>query len=123
MLLVQRSDRLSDEERDCIDRLCAREPAIAAAYESAREFATMAREWTGHSLGAWLTKATASGIGELRGFARGLVEDEAAVEAGFSLEWSNGQTEGQVNRLKLLKQSMYRRANFDLLRLRALRAA
>ena len=33
----------------------------------------------------------------------------------FLLEWSNGQTEGQVNRLKLLKRQMYGRANFDLL--------
>jgi len=37
--------------------------------------------------------------------------------------WSNGQTEGQVNRLKLIKRTMYGRANFDLLRQRVLRAA
>jgi len=39
------------------------------------------------------------------------------------LEWSNGQVEGQVNKLKLLKRSRYGRANFDLLRLRLLNAA
>lgn len=37
--------------------------------------------------------------------------------------WSNGQTEGQVNRLKLIKRTMYGRANFDLLRQRVLRTA
>jgi transposase len=52
-----------------------------------------------------------------------LTDDRAAVEAALSLEWSNGQTEGQVNKLKLLKRSMYGRANFDLLRLRLLHAA
>jgi transposase len=52
-----------------------------------------------------------------------LVEDRAAVEAGLSLEWSNGQTEGQVNKLKLLKRSMYGRANLDLLRARLLHVA
>jgi len=52
-----------------------------------------------------------------------LTDDRAAVEAGLSLEWSNGQTEGQVNKLKLLKRQMYGRANFDLLRRRVLRAA
>jgi transposase len=36
------------------------------------------------------------------------------------LEWSQGQVEGQVNRLKLVKRQMYGRANFDLLRLRVL---
>jgi transposase len=44
------------------------------------------------------------------------------VEAALTLEWSNGQTEGQVNKLKLLTRQMYGRANFDLLR-RVLRAA
>ena len=42
------------------------------------------------------------------------------MTAGLELPWSNGQTEGQVNKLKLLKRSMYGRANLDLLRLRVL---
>jgi transposase len=32
--------------------------------------------------------------------------------------WSNGQTEGQINRLKTLKRVMYGRAGVDLLRAR-----
>ena len=42
---------------------------------------------------------------------------------GWLEEASGGQTEGQVTRLKLIKRSMYGRANFDLLRRRVLRAA
>ena len=42
------------------------------------------------------------------------------VEAALLVEWSQGQTEGQVNRLKLLKRHMYGRAKFDLLRQRVL---
>jgi transposase len=45
------------------------------------------------------------------------------VKAGLTLEWSNGQTEGQVNRLKLLKRQMYGRGRFDLLRKRVLKRA
>ena len=59
---------------------------------------------------------------ELRGFAEGLKQDEAAVKAELSLEWSNGQVEGQINRLKLLKRQMYGRASFELLRRRFLQA-
>src|SRR4029079_16043517 len=59
---------------------------------------------------------------ELSGFAEGLKQDEAAVQAALSLEWSNGQTEGQINRLKTLKRQMYGRAGFDLLRRRFLQA-
>ena len=83
----------------------------------------MACKRTGQAFEAWLARATTSDIPELDRFARGLTDGRAAVEAGLSQEWSNGQTEGQVNKLKLLKRSMYGRANFDLLRLRLLHAA
>jgi transposase len=42
------------------------------------------------------------------------------VRAAMSSQWSNGQTEGQVNRLKTIKRQMYGRANFDLLKARVL---
>jgi transposase len=122
-LLVQRPDELSDEDRDYVGRLCTSEPTIATAYELAQGFATVARERRGQGFATWLTQATASGIAELRGFARGLADDHAAVEAGLSLDWSNGQTEGQVNKLKLLKRQMFGRASFDLLRHRLLLAS
>ena len=51
----------------------------------------------------------------MRLFAKGLRQDLAAVRNAVTMEWSNGQTEGQVNRLKMLKRQMYGRANFDLL--------
>lgn len=122
-LLVRRKDRLSKEDREYLQRLCDQEPMIALAYELAQEFADMARKRTGQALEAWLERATTSDIPELDRFARGLTDDRAAVQAGLILEWSNGQTEGQVNKLKLLKRSMYGRASFDLLRLRLLHAA
>ena len=54
--------------------------------------------------------------------ARGLTEDLGAVGAALSHPWSQRQTEGQVNRLKLIKRQMYGRAKFDLLRARVLHA-
>jgi transposase len=122
-LLIWRKDRLADEDRAYLQRLCDQEPTVARAYELAQEFVTMARERTGQGFDAWLTRATTSEIPELDRFARGLTDDRAAVEAGLCQEWSNGQTEGQVNKLKLLKRQMYGRANFDLLRRRVLQAA
>jgi hypothetical protein len=47
-------------------------------------------------------------------------QDKDAVFAGLTLPWSNGPLEGNVNRLKLSKRSMYGRAEFDLLKLRVL---
>jgi hypothetical protein len=57
---------------------------------------------------------------ELTAFAKSLKHDLNAVFAALSLPWSNGQVEGQVNRLKLIKRQMYGRAGFDLLRLRVM---
>jgi len=56
----------------------------------------------------------------LASFAKHLCRDEAAVRAALQYHWSNGPVEGNVHRLKLIKRSMYGRANFDLLRLRVI---
>jgi transposase len=122
-LLIWRKDQLPDEERAYVQRLCDHEPTIALAYELAQTFAELARERTGQAFEAWLTRVAASGIAELQRFASGLMEDQAAVEAGLTLAWSNGPTEGQINKLKLLKRQMYGQAKFDLLRQRMLHAA
>jgi transposase len=46
--------------------------------------------------------------------------DVAAVTNALTEGWSNGQTEGQINRLKTLKRAMYGRAGAELLRARML---
>ena len=71
-------------------------------------------------LNVWLNRAQNSEIKEMRGFAFGIMKDEAAVRQAVTSRWSNGQTEGQVNRLKTIKRQMYGRANFDLLKARVL---
>ena len=53
-------------------------------------------------------------------FAAGIRRDEDAVRAALSEPWSSGQVEGQVNRLKAIKRTMYGRAGFELLRARVL---
>jgi transposase len=58
----------------------------------------------------------------LRGFAKGLRKDWAAVTAGLTLPYSSGTVEGHVNRIKMIKRQMYGRANPDLLRKRVLLA-
>lgn len=71
-------------------------------------------------LASWLDEAADSMIAS---FARGLRSDCAAVAAALREPWSNGQTEGQINRLKTLKRQMYGRANIDLFRARLLAPA
>ena len=72
-------------------------------------------------LDGWIARTGEIGAPrEVRAFADALLKDEAAVRAALSLPWSNGQVEGQVNRLNLIKRMMYGRGGFELLRRRVL---
>jgi uncharacterized protein with NAD-binding domain and iron-sulfur cluster len=71
----------------------------------------------------WTGRAKASGIAELKAFAVKLLQDTEAVVAAMTLPYSQGQTEGRINKLKLVKRSMYGRGHFDLLRQRVLYAS
>ena len=113
-------ERLKEEERAVIDRLCQLFPAIKEAQELALEFTSMVRQRSAVLLPVWLRAAAKSKLKEFVGFARGISEDYEAVRNAPTYEWSNGQLEGQVNRLKLIKRMMYGRAKFDLLRARVL---
>ena len=82
----------------------------------------MMRLRQGERLDAWLSKVHESGLPELQSFAQGVKQDKAAVQAGLTLAINNGQVEGQVTKIKLIKRMMYGRATFPLLRQRVLHA-
>ena len=73
-------------------------------------------------LGAWLKEKDAqkSGLYAIQRFGRALQRDIDAVRNAVTEPWSNGQTEGQINRLKALKRAMYGRAGPEHLRARML---
>lgn len=83
----------------------------------------MLRRREGERLPAWLDQAETSGIDDPKRFAGRLRADHDAVQAGLTLRRSDGQTEGRVNRLKLLKRQSHGRAHADPLRKRVLQTA
>jgi len=108
-----------------IDELILRDqllknPVLAQACTLAQYFQHLVIEGRSQEFEGWLQKCKASEIPEFINLAKGMRKDFAAVEAAISSSWSNGQTEGHVNRLKLLKRQMYGRAKLDLLSLRFL---
>ena len=121
-LLVRRKDELKEDEQALVQHLTDQCPEAAQAYALAQSFTQMVRERAEAELDGWLEAVEESGLQDLCSFAAGLRRDEAAVRAGLSLIWSQGQVEGQVNRIKLIKRSGYGRAKFDLLRQRVLAA-
>lgn len=121
-LLVRPSETLDEQERQQLERLGHAAAEVQTAYTLAQEFINMIRQRTNANFKDWLARSEATEIPELRAFVAGLRRDKAAVVAALSLPYSNGQVEGQINRLKFIKRSMYGRANFDLLRQRVLAA-
>ncbi len=86
----------------------------------AQQFMQLLRERDRPAFDAWLSAVAQDGSGAMKRFAAGLRSDYAEVAAALTYEWSNGPTEGHVNRLKLLKRQMFGRAKLDLLRKRVM---
>ena len=119
-MMTTARDHLSRFDAVTVARIEAAVPDLAAACALTGRFANMVRNGEHVNLEEWLSEAGGSLFASL---ARGLNADKHAVLAALREPWSNGQTEGQINKLKALKRQMYGRANFDLLRARLLAAA
>jgi transposase len=121
-LMILPSEKLTDSERKYLEQMCQASPELCSTYLLSQEFVTMLKNREASSLDGWLTRAKESHVSQLNSFVNGISRDYAAVRAAFSLSWSNGTTEGHVNRLKFLKRQMFGRAHLDLLRVKVLHA-
>jgi transposase len=119
-LLMRPTDQLSDEDSAYREQMVQQCAEIALSETLVKAFRDVMHNRQVEQLDDWIRRATTSGVRELRRFALGLQKDKAAVRASVSQKWSNGQVEGQVTKLKLVKRQMYGRAKFDLLRARVL---
>lgn len=106
-----------------LERLLRQSDELVVFYELCQRFVGLITGGDSTGLATWIGAAYAAPNIELRRFANGIESDRAAVEAAIVLPWSNGQLEGQINRLKLIKRTMYGRASFGLLRRRILLTA
>ena len=109
-LILQRPETLDDEQKHLLTHL-ADTPSLTEAISLAQGFLSLVRKRLPEQLDDWLVSARDSSIKAFQS----LKEDYDAVKAGVTLEISNGQVEGQNNRLKMLKRQMFGRAGLDLL--------
>lgn len=127
-LIVKAPEMRSDEETAAVHWL-GQDRDAATLIPLVRRFVDLVRRVGTRSRHAisvfdtWLLDAKGCGVRPVETFAAGLEQDGAAIHAALRTGWSNAQVEGQVNKLKLLKRSMYGRASLDLLRRRLLLAA
>ena len=118
-IFLRSTDKLTAKENELRTRLIDHQ-ILAQALELGEEFQRMIQERDAQGFSTWLEACESSEIPEFRNLALAMRKDFSAIKNALHSPWSNGQTEGQINRLKLLKRQMYGRAKFDLLRLRCL---
>jgi transposase len=120
ILCMKPRGQLTQQEAEKVDRLKASLPNFAVMRRLAMRFRGILRSHDPTKLDGWLKNARETGLYGIKRFASILQRDIDAVRNAVSETWSNGQTEGQINRLKTLKRSMYGRAGPELLRARML---
>jgi len=106
-LITSARDGLAKSEAILVAVIEENVPELVAARKAIGAFQSMIRSKSAAKLDDWLAIAKGSLIGS---FANGVEKDRAAVSNAIISQWSNGQTEGQITRLKLIKRQMYGRA-------------
>jgi transposase len=122
-LFIRDPKQLTVKKQAELELICQHSETACLTYELTQQFMSMLRLRHGQEFETWLEAVEASHIAELCRFAHGLCKDKDAVIAGLTLSVSNGPVEAQVQKLKLVKRSMYGRAKLPLLRQRLLHAA
>jgi transposase len=120
-LMILSPSKLSKGQQQQIEQITLHEE-LRLVYLLSQEFVTLLKGRQAEALDSWLKRAKESRVTELSSFVNGIRRDYAAVRAACCLSWSNGTTEGHVNRLKFLKRQMFGRAHLDLLRVKVLHA-
>ena len=112
----------SDKELDISDiiYIIRKYLHILDIIECVRDFKNIYIEKNTELLTQFIEKYSASNIKSIKSFASGLLVDHDAVINSVSSELSNGFVEGNNNKVKLIKRSMYGRAKIDLLRVKIL---
>jgi transposase len=119
-LFMRNPDMLEETEQEHLAAFRRADPSLERAYQLVQDFLVMMRKLEGERLDGWLLRVHESQLPELESFAYGVEQDKNAVQAGLTLAINNGQVEGQVTRIKLIKRMMYGKAGFALLRQRVL---
>ena len=115
-ILMKDEDKQSDTEKRFFQCLFETSSTIKKATELTLEFCGIVRKRKADEFDDWLTRAENSDVIPLVNFTAGIRNDYDAIKNACTLEWSNGQVEGQVNRLKNIKRQMYGRGSFELLK-------
>ncbi len=97
---------MTSRQLSIVDALKAGSEDFTTMRQLAMRFNGLFRERAAEKLDEWLRDALSCGVFTMWRFAKTLRQDKSAVQNAVTEPWSNGQTEGQINRLKTLKRSI-----------------
>lgn len=121
-LIVRPEETLKADERKDLQECCQASQELVALHTLAQSFGQIIRKREQQQLATWMKQVQESSFRHIKRFASGLQRDHEEVFAALTSIHSNGQVEGFVNKLKLMKRQGYGRASFPLLRQRMLHA-
>ena len=116
-LMTVERDQLSKAETVTVAAIESGVEQLVDASEVVAAFQAMIRRKALAELDPWIDRAKKTLVAS---FTNGVTKDKVAVSAAISSGWSNGQTEGQICKLKLVKRQMYGRGKLDLLQARVI---
>lgn len=90
-------------------------PMLMEISEFIQSFKRLFEEKHSSGLRKWLTEHRQSSFPHFQTFIKGIRSDIKAVYYAMTLPWSNGMTEGTINKLKNIKRMMYGRAGITVL--------
>ena len=116
-LMTLERNNLTKAQTITVAAIEERLPDLVEARGVVEGFHEMVRRKSSGDLEAWIERAAKSLVAS---FANGVIRDRAAIQNAITSQWSNGQTEGQITKLKLVKRQMYGRGKLDLLEARVI---
>ncbi|TBO42633.1 transposase [Pedobacter kyonggii] len=103
------------DDKDFLKLLFEKYPQMKKMEKLVKGFKNLFKTKKDGTLKTWIEEVFESDCG-LNNFAKNLLKDYDAVNNAVITNISNGQVEGQVNRIKTIKRKMYGKAGFQLLR-------
>lgn len=114
-LLYMDDEKLNTNDKRFLELLYDKCPEVKEMEVLVKQFKNLFKLKEPGSLLKWIAD-TQTSDSSIKNFAKNLLRDYEAVNNAVITSYSNGQVEGQVNRLKNIKRMMYGRAGFQLLR-------
>jgi hypothetical protein len=92
-------DKLTPVDKDYLHQLIHSSDALAPIYKFSQDFVNMFSDQAVDQLNRWLFAVEQFEFKIFKNFAISIRKDIEAVKTALMYAWSNGQTEGQANRL------------------------